>query len=95
VWAVEASVDHLSGRELFTLSGHTGKVWSVAFSPDGKRLVTGSADSTVRVYALDIEELMRIACQRVTRDLTDEECQAYLYEPCPPSPCEDVAAGTN
>jgi WD40 repeat protein/serine/threonine protein kinase len=33
-----------------TLQGHTNAVTSAAFSPDGKRIVTGSHDSTVRVW---------------------------------------------
>lgn len=34
----------------FTLKGHAGFVYSVAFSPDGKRLATGSADQTVKLW---------------------------------------------
>ncbi len=35
---------------IFTLYGHTGVVWSVAFSPDGTRIVTGSWDRTAKVW---------------------------------------------
>jgi WD40 repeat protein/serine/threonine protein kinase len=35
---------------IFTLYGHTGGVMSVAFSPDGTRILTGSRDETARVW---------------------------------------------
>ena len=35
---------------IFTLSGHSGNVRSVAFSPDGSQIVSGSIDRTVRIW---------------------------------------------
>jgi len=44
VWDAE------SGRALATLTGHQSNVWTAAFSPDGKRVVTASVDHTARVW---------------------------------------------
>ena len=42
----------LCNREKFDLLGYKSAVDSVAFSPDGKRVVTGSGDNTARVWDL-------------------------------------------
>jgi WD40 repeat protein len=45
VWSVSAR------REVASLAGHTGCVWSVAFSPDGQHIVSGSDDNLVKVWS--------------------------------------------
>jgi WD40 repeat protein len=42
--------DVTTGRELFTLKGHTKPVQSVAWGPNGKRLASASQDGTVKVW---------------------------------------------
>jgi WD40 repeat protein len=41
-----------SGRELRTLSGHSGPLTAVAVSPDGQRAVSASHDQTLKVWDL-------------------------------------------
>jgi hypothetical protein len=42
--------DAVNGRELLTLKGNTGPIRTVALTPDGRQLVTGSDDGTVQIW---------------------------------------------
>jgi WD40 repeat protein len=46
--------DAITGKELLTLSGHdgtiNGTIWSMSYSPDGTRIVSGGEDKTVRIW---------------------------------------------
>ena len=53
VWNVEACKCER------TLQIHSDSVTCVAFSPDGKRIVSGSRDKTVRIYDMNIGECVR------------------------------------
>jgi WD40 repeat protein len=48
----------LDGKKLGRFIGHEGDVWAVAPSGDGRYLVSGSADQTVRLWNLETRELL-------------------------------------
>jgi len=52
--------DLRSGEQIAELKGHKHNVKSLAFSPDGERLVTGSLDGTVRVWNRNTFEQIQI-----------------------------------
>ncbi len=83
--------DAASGQAWLTLSAGPDALTDVAFSPDGTRLATGGFEGRVRVYVLPIEDLIALARERVTRGLTDEECQKYLHvDECPSGQKDDT-----
>ena len=48
--------DMTSGTILAELDGHEDHINSLAFSPDGKLLVSGSRDNTVRIWEIEMEQ---------------------------------------
>ncbi|MEG4287471.1 serine/threonine protein kinase [Microcoleus sp. C2C3] len=49
---------HLKWRCVFTLPGHSSFVNSLAISPDGKILASGSWDKTIKIWNLETTELL-------------------------------------
>jgi len=78
--------DAETGQPLYTLPGHTQVVVDLTFSPDDRHLISASADGTARIYLLPIDELITLAQSRLTRSLTNAECQRYLQESCTENP---------
>jgi RNA polymerase sigma factor (sigma-70 family) len=50
----------VTGKFLFGLEGHTGRIARITYSTDGKRILTASHDGTVRVWDSEGKELQRI-----------------------------------
>jgi len=71
--------DASTGQELLVLYGPDEGTPRVAFSPDGSRLATQNMDGTTRIYIVAIDDLIALAQSRLTRSLTDAECQRYLH----------------
>lgn len=56
----------LDGEELATIRhGRGGNVWSVAFAPDGQRILSTSSDGTARLWPLPLGALLEWADRRV------------------------------
>eukprot|EP01042_Synura_sphagnicola_P025050 gene25049-32134_t len=48
------------GKALKVFSGHEDFVTSVAFSPDGRRMLTGSFDKTARLWDAETGKALKI-----------------------------------
>ncbi len=106
--SMEAAVyDTATGRTLATLRGHTYAVKHSAFRPDGKRLLTCSADMTVRTWDTSFSDLALAPDREIPPDrvlgMPDPTGRRAVTgrqarregEPQPRGPCDvvDVATG--
>lgn len=79
--------DATTGDLLLRWPAHDAGATDVAFSDDGRFLVSTGADGTTRVYVAQIEDLVTLAQSRVSRSLTESECRRFLHlAACPDDP---------
>lgn len=61
------------GRDAGWLPGGAGAPRALEFSPDGRLLLLGAFDGTVRLLPVRTEDLLRDADERLRRDFSERE----------------------
>lgn len=72
--------DPHGGTECEVIGVHSDRLGAVAWLPDSERVITGSTDTTIRIWSarVDTDALIRAARRRVSRSLTAEERSSHL-----------------
>jgi WD40 repeat protein len=71
--------DPKTGVQSLVLHVGDQPVDSIRFSPNGSMLASTDSEGIVRVWALDLDDLIDIATARLTRGFSEDECRQYLH----------------
>ena len=71
---------------VYTLYGFTDSVLSLAVNARDAHIAAGGSDNSVHIFTLDTNELIAQARARLTRKMSEAECQNNLE-----AACEDFA----
>jgi WD40 repeat protein len=74
-----------TGKVVRVLAGHSDGVYRVLFTPDGKHLLSFSRDGTARLWNVDLRATVRLACDQLFRDLSEQERGQYGVADTQPS----------
>jgi U3 small nucleolar RNA-associated protein 12 len=50
--------DIITSTQLSTYKAHSGAIWSIGLKPDGRGLVSGSADKDVKFWEFEMKEVV-------------------------------------
>jgi type II secretory pathway pseudopilin PulG len=81
--AAQVLLNNNFATRTITRMAHNGPVYCVAFSPDGKYVVSGSADKTTRIWLWQPNDLIANACKYLPRNLTHAEWNQYIGDALP------------
>ena len=70
-----------------SLTGYNSWITSLAFSPDGNTLISGSEDDTVRLWDLNVNYAIRWICSTTSNVLTQRQWQKYIQGLPYQAPC--------
>jgi WD40 repeat protein len=72
------------------LRGHTGGITQAVFTPDNHWLITASQDKTVRLWTLQLNDLLDLACRTAGRNLSSVEWRQYFLGQVHQKSCPDL-----
>ena len=76
------------------LSDHTSWVWSIAFNPDGDKLISGCVDNLIRMYPTQSNAMADQMCSKITRNISNKEWNRFVGEDIEyRKTCQDLPAG--